>query len=335
VFKNLIVYRIAPEWSATLAQAEEGLDKARFTECGATQPQSSGWVEPRGHANGPLVETVDGQWLLALMVEQKMLPGSVVKRRVQEMAQHIEASTGRKPGRKESKDLAEQATLELLPQAFTKQGKVKVWVDPDVHLLMIDAGSAKRAEDVVTQLVKAWPGFAVQPLQTNLSPAVAMSAWLAEGTAPGAFGIARECELKSPDEMKSVVRYARHVLDTDDVRQHLTLGKVPTRLALTWDGRVSFVLTDTLQIKKIAFDDVVFESHKGSQNHQDEAFDADAAIATGELCKLIPDLIEALDGEMEPGAAPVAPAVPVATSVPAAKAPALATADDAQRPPWE
>lgn len=337
MFKNLIVYRVGPEWSPEFNTAEEALNKARFTECGATQPQSSGWVEPRGHDHGPLIEIVGGQWLLALMVESKMLPTSVVKRRVQEKAQHIEASTGRKPGRRESKDLTEQATLELLPQAFTKQGRVKVWIDPKVRLLMIDAGSAKRAEEVVTQLVKAWPGFAVLPLQTNLSPAVAMSAWLSEGTAPGAFGIDRECELKSPDEMKSVVRYARHGLDTDDVRQHITLGKVPTRLALSWDGRVSFVLTETLQIKKIAFDDVVFESHKGSANHQDEAFDADAAIATGELCKLIPDLIAALDGEMEPGPAPVTATTPAASPAPrAAIAPAMAAAGGEQEsPPWE
>jgi recombination associated protein RdgC len=326
VFKNLIVYRIGPDWLPDFATSEQALHASRFTECGATQPQSAGWVEPRGQANGPLMEAVGGQWLLAMMVEAKMLPTSVVKRRVQELAQHIEATTGRKPGRRESKDLAEQATHELLPQAFTKQGKLKVWIDPQARLLMIDAGSVKRAEEVVTQLVKAWPAFAVLPLQTNLSPAVAMSAWLSEGTAPGAFGIDRECELKMPDEMKSVVRYARHVLDTDDVRQHIALGKVPTRLALTWDGRVSFVLTETLQIKKIAFDDVVFESHKGSANHQDDAFDADAAIATGELCKLIPDLIEALDGEMEPGAAP-------APTPPAPRLEAALTTDS-DAPPW-
>ena len=112
---------------------------------------------------------------------------------------------------------------------------------------------------------------------------------------------------------------------------------MPTRLALSWDGRVSFVLTETLQIKKIAFDDVVFESHKGSANHQDEAFDADAAIATGELCKLIPDLIEALEGEMEPGAVPVTAAAPAASPAPrAAIAPAMAAAGSEQEsPPWE
>ena len=34
VFKNVIVYRIEPAWSQTLAEAEEGLGKQRFVPCG-------------------------------------------------------------------------------------------------------------------------------------------------------------------------------------------------------------------------------------------------------------------------------------------------------------
>ena len=112
------------------------------------------------------------------------------------------------------------------------------------------------------------------------------------------FSVDRECELKSPDETKSAVRYARHALDIDEVRQHIANGKVPTQLALTWQGRVSLLLTEAMQVKKIAFLEGVFE---GGKPAKEEAFDADAAIATGELGKLIPDLIEALGGEHQPG----------------------------------
>jgi recombination associated protein RdgC len=82
------------------------------------------------------------------------------------------------------------------------------------------------------------------------------------------------------------------------VRQHIADGKVPTQLALTWQGRVSLLLTDAMQVKKIAFLEGVFE---GGKPTRDEAFDADAAIATGELGKLVPDLIEALGGEQQLG----------------------------------
>ena len=125
-----------------------------------------------------------------------------------------------------------------------------------------------------------------------------MSDWLVSGDPPAAFSVDRECELKSSDEMKSVVRYARHPLDIEEVRQHIAAGKQPTRLALTWQGRVSFLMTEHMQIKKLDFLDVVFE---GSQATKEESFDTDAAIVTGEMRKLIPDLIEALGGEQVVG----------------------------------
>ena len=118
-----------------------------------------------------------------------------------------------------------------------------------------------------------------------------------------AFSVDRECELRSADTLKSVVRYARHALDIDEVRQHIDAGKLPTRLALTWRGRVSLVLTEATQLRKIAFLDGVFD---GPPRAADEAFDADAAIATGELGQLIPELIDALGGEREDAALPLA-----------------------------
>lgn len=296
MFKNMVVYRIGAEWQASLTVIESSLQKMRFAPCGLTQKQSVGWVEPRGLKHSPLVESIGGQYLLKMLVEQRVLPGAVVKRRTDEMARKIEEETGRKPGKKQSKELKEQAELELLPMAFTKQSSVNVWIDPAHHLLMLDTSSSSRAEDVITSLVKCLDGFAVSLLQTKESASVAMKEWLASGEPPAGFTIDRECELKSMDEMKSVVRYARHLLDTDEVKAHIVSGKLPTRLAMTWDARVSFVLTESMQIKKLAFLDVVFEGHKPGK---DEAFDADAAIATTEMSKLIPDLIDALGGELQ------------------------------------
>jgi recombination associated protein RdgC len=132
-----------------------------------------------------------------------------------------------------------------------------------------------------------------------------MSDWLLSGEPAAGFTVDRECELKSDDEMKSVVRYARHRLDIDEVRAHIQSGKRPTRLALTWAERVSFVLTEGLQLKRLDFLDGVYEDRPSVG--ADEAFDADVAIATAELRRLIPDLIEALGGEQEPGATAAAP----------------------------
>ncbi len=294
-----MIYRLAAGWPTELAVLDEILGKAQFVECGASQEKSVGWVEPRGHAHGPMVEVIGGQWLLKLMVEVKVVPGSVVKRKVQDQLDHIEATTGRKPGKKEKREISEDARLALLPMAFSKQSSVQVWVDPAAGLLLTDAGSQAKADEVMTWLIKAVDGLVVQLVNTQTSPASAMSGWLSTKEPPQSFSVDRECELKAADESRAVVRYTRHALDTDEVSQHIAMGKVPTRLALTWSDRVSFVLTEALQLKKIAFLESVFEGAAASPaDGKDDNFDADVAIATGELRKLIPDLLEALGGEM-------------------------------------
>lgn len=307
MLKNMTVYRIAPGWVPDLAALEDGLGRQRFTPCSPTQALALGWVEPRGEAHAPLAEVVGGQWLMKLQSEKKLLPASVVKRRAEERALEIERQTGRKPGKRETRQLKDEALLELLPLAFTKQAAVWVWIDPDARLLVVDTGSQARADEVVSCLVKAADGLAVMLLQSSVSAGSAMAGWLGSGEAPAGFSIDRDCELKSADDMKSVVRYARHPLDTDDVRQHIEAGKRPTRLAMTWNGRVSFVLSEGLQLKKIEFLDGVFEG----RTDDDAGFDADAAIATGELRQLIPDLVDALGGELDPLAAGSPPAGPV------------------------
>lgn len=295
MFKNAIMYRIAPDWSSTAEEVEARLQDNHFVECGASQEKSLGWLEPRGEANGPLLEVVAGQWILKLMTETRALPASVVNRKAQERVAQIEASTGRKPGKKETRDLKDDIRLELLPMAFTKQSSTLVWIDREAQLLVMDAGSQARADELVTLLVQNLPGLALSLINTRVSPSAAMADWLVTQEAPQGFSVDRECELKAADESKAVVRYARHRLDTEEVKQHIEGGKMPTRLALTWNDRVSFVLTEGFQLKKMAFLDVVFE---GASSGKDDGFDADVAISTGELQKVLPDLLLALGGEM-------------------------------------
>ena len=312
MFKNLIVYRIAPGWQLGLDQVEAALAKTPFLPCGATQEKSWGWVPPRGEAHGPLAESVGGQWILRFMAESKVLPGSVLARKVQEKAAQIEATTGRKPGKKETRELKDEAKLDLLPMAFTKLGSTWVWIDPAARWLVLDTPGQARADEIVSLLVEALPGLSLALLNTQTSAAAAMAHWLATQEAPPGFTIDRECELKSADESKAVVRYARHPLDIEEVQAHIAAGKLPTKLAMSWDDRVSFLLTEGLQIKKLAFLDAVMDG----QSSDDGGFDADVAITTGELVRFLPDLVEALGGEAEgpgAGATPTASAAPVRT----------------------
>lgn len=303
MFKSACYFRIDEGFELPpLDVLEDALQKKRFVPCGATQPESSGWVPPRGAKSQLLAELVDGQLVLKLGTERRAVPGSAIKQAVEEKVERYKAETGneRVPA-KVKKDFKEEVLLDLMPRAFTKRSHVLLWLDVGNRLLVVDAGSLSGADRIVSALVEVLgelPGHALslKPIQTQSSPAASMSHWLSTHEAPWRFTIDRDCELKTPDEQKSAVRYSRHTLEIDEVVQHIQQGKVPTQLAMTWNERVSFVLSDAGTVRKVKLLDVVLEA-KDDAGKNEESFDTDVAILTGELSVLIPDLLEALGGE--------------------------------------
>ena len=296
MFKNLFLYRVGPEWPQTAGQFAEALATEPFAECGATQQKSTGWVPPR-EEHGALVESVAGHWIARMLIETKSVPASEVKKRADAAADEIERTQGRKPGKKEMRDLKDDALIALLPQAFPRQKAITLWLDPATRILALDAASQGAADEVITSLVRvAGKGFAVGLLNTVTSPQAAMAAWLAddEGEAlHDAFDIGRECELKGSGDEPAVVKFGRHPIETDEVRQHIAEGKLPTKVAIGWAGRVGFTLTQALQLKKITLADGVLEG----RDKDEDRFDADVALTTGELAPLIAELIDALGGQ--------------------------------------
>ncbi len=306
MFKTASFFRIATDFVMPPLDAfEEALQATRFVPCGATQAESNGWVAPRGNKSIAMVESIGGQIILKLCTERRPLPASAVKAAVDEMIDKYKQETGQeRVGSKIKKEFKEQAIFELLPRAFTKRSTTLLWLDPVHHFLVVDTGSLSGADKIVTFLIEALseipgslPGLGVKPVLTTLSATASMSHWLASREAPVGFTVDRDCELKMPDDQKSTVRYSRHTLEIDEVAQHIAGGKVPTQLALTWNDRISFVLTETAQVKKLKLLDVVLDGvQEGGKD--DDGFDTDAAILTGELTAMLPDLIEALGGEI-------------------------------------
>jgi recombination associated protein RdgC len=296
-FRNLRLYRLPTDWSMDAERLDALLAAHPLARCGGYDMTSSGWVYPR--VEGSFVHAVHRQWLLALGVEQKLLPASVVRQTAQERAAKIESEHGRKVGRKELRELRERVTEELLPKAFTRRRTTWGWIDPINGWLAIDAGSDARADEFIEALVAVLDGEALRPLQTQMSPGAAMTGWLADGDGPGGFSIDSDLELKSVSG-EAKVRYVRHALEGKDIQEHIGAGKTATRLGLTWNDKVSFVLTDKLQIKRLGFLDILKEQAEREAQDADEQFDIDFTFMAGELAQLFRDLVAALGGELRP-----------------------------------
>ena len=66
---------------------------------------------------------------------------------------------------------------------------------------------------------------------------------------------------------------------------------------MTWADRISFVLTEGLDVKRVSPLDVLKEGNEGVAANDDEKFDSDMMLMTGELAKMMAELVEALGGE--------------------------------------
>ena len=127
-FNNAQIYKLPTAWNIDRAALEEQLGRKPFVRCPSNQPQSSGWLSPRG--DGALVYAQNRQWLIALCTEQRLLPSSVVNDEVKERAEAIEAQQGYAPGRKQLRELKERVTEELLAKAFTRRRTTSLLTTP-------------------------------------------------------------------------------------------------------------------------------------------------------------------------------------------------------------
>ena len=197
------------------------------------------------------------------------------------------------------RDLVERVTEELLPKAFSQRRTTWGWLDPVHGWLAVDAGSDARADEFIETLLATLGDVALRPLQTQVSPLSAMTGWLAANDPPVGFTLDSDLELRSASAAQAAIRYVHHDIGGPEVAAHIAAGKLVTRLGMTWNDKVSFVLTDKLHLKRLAFLDVLKEQAEQSAEGADELFDADFALMAGELAQLFDDLLLALGGEQK------------------------------------
>jgi recombination associated protein RdgC len=297
LFKNLVIYRLPSDWNVSAAELEDALTRRPLQPCGPLDMESRGWV-PASPANR-IVHTTNGQHLVALGIYQKILPGAVIKEETKERAKALEQEQGFAVGRKQLRDLKDKVTAELRAKAFVRKKILRAWIDPANGWLVVEAAGASSAEKLVETLRDCLGSLAVQLLDTQHSPQQGMAAWISQGEAPLRLTLDTDLELQAADESKSTVRYARHSLEGKDILTHISTGKSVTKLGLTWNDRVTFVLTNKLEVKRVKF--LSIESKDAGESEsglsESEQFDADFTLMSGELAQVLADLTAALGGE--------------------------------------
>jgi len=282
----------------TNAQLETELEKFKFKACGSQDISKLGWIPPMGKLGSMYTHTTGKQILLCLKKEEKLLPTGVIKDQLNERIEEIEDKQGRSLKKKEKEALKEDIIMQLLPRAFSKTLKTYAWIDTESDLLYIDEASTRKAEELISLLRKTLGTLPVVPIQLKNQADVIMTDWLSEGNIPVNFALEDEAELRSSLEGGGIIQCKQQDLLCDEIKQHLSADKFVTKLALNWSERISFIIGEEFTLRRIKFSDVVQDENDNIDKDDFAArFDADFILMTGEIKRLIPDVLTAFGGE--------------------------------------
>lgn len=277
--KNATIYGISPKAQFPIEQ----LQAARFTPVGSSELQSVGFSPVH---EGELAYRQGKHTLLRFTVEKKHIPGSALAVMVEDKAAALEKEQGFPPGKKARKELKERALDELLPRALSTRRTTQVWIDQDQHRIVVDSTSPSVCDEIVKALIKLYPATEFQDVSWPRTKVV--TAWVGDEP-PAGFTIDDAALLQYPGEKGKRVKFDRANLDSRDVQTHLEHGAHVDSVAMTFESRLSFIMTDNMCVRRIKPLDIVQEGRDAEKDV--DRFAGDVALMTRELGCLFDALV--------------------------------------------
>ena len=283
--RNLTLFRFPT--TLDVSQLDELLPEMQLKPVGALELSSRGFVSPFGRNEPELSHRIGEALWLTVGGEDKILPSAVVNDLLGKKLAEIEEKEGRKPGGRTRKRIKEDLVHELLPRAFVKPSRTDALIDLEHGFVAVDSSSRKNSEEFVSQIRGALGSFPALPLNAEVAPRNILTGWIAGEPLPEGLALGEECELKDAMEGGAVVKCQHQDLQGDEIAKHLEAGKQVTRLALTLDDHLSFVLGEDLVVRKLKFLDGAVDQLENTEREDLRAeLDARFALLSGEVKRL-------------------------------------------------
>lgn len=276
-----------------LAELETHLALQGFMEPLGLQVKSLGFV-PREDF-GPLVEGFAGGVAFTVRLDQKIIPGSVVKAEVAKRAAGVERLTGRRVGKKEKIDIRFEVIDELAQRALVRTTLLTCYHHTASNTLILPTNK-KLAEEVVHALVMAVGSVKITSIHVNgVSNGLTerLKEWLSDSEDFGRDGVYPTNEVAlEQDGRKVSVKMGDLQSATAALKEALTSGFYVKSLGLAFPQGTEARLTSDFHLKNIL---MYAAADTGEGEDEAPTFAAQASLEVAEVVEVAQILCEMFD----------------------------------------
>ncbi|HEY5776409.1 MAG TPA: recombination-associated protein RdgC [Xanthomonadales bacterium] len=294
MFRNLRFYRVSSPWPESEEKLSEALAANAFSPCGPFAERSAGWEAPAGDENEPLCRRLNGADLIQLRTQSRVLPVAAINEALEDRLVEFRERMKMEPTRGEVRRLKEETRDSLLSKSLVKSERSRACFIHAESLLVIDVGTATKAEWVIDQLRPCFDQLICIPLTFNNLPADLLTG-IFMGDSPLGFSLGRECRMQDMSDSKSVVTWRDFELSDHSIRQHVVEGMKITHLGVGFDEVMTCVIDQDAVISKVKFIEGETVDQWGAEDPKAK-LDADFVLLTGAVRRLVEDLKKLLGG---------------------------------------
>lgn len=302
LIKNMVIYTLPSAPNLAPDDLEERLAHKGNRVLGKLERDAvNSWSKPAGRKSQVFLHDIQGQRLMMMKTQKRMVPPSTVKEMVNDEVAELEEQSGQKVTAKAKRDIKHRIVDELLPNAPIKTSYTPVWWDTVNGRLIIGAASRKVAEgaaDLLRETVGSLPAI---PLATEMSAMRGMTDWLRDPESrPGWMELGDKAVLTATNQDG---RFSGSKLDLggEEIERMLEAGCNVSQLALRMVDQAAFELTYDLAFKGIKIADTAKEAHSDVETDSDfiAQMEVDFIITHDTLTWMIDQVVTELGGEID------------------------------------
>ncbi len=295
LIKAATVYKATiPTDTAILAQH---LQEQAFTPPGLVQLRAFGFV-PVQEDGTELIQSFAGGLAFRVRIDEKIIPASVVDAQVKEACAKVKAETGRKPGKKERKEIKDGVMLHLAAVAMVRTvASITCFYQFDTGYLIVPTTSKKISDICTSLLVQAVGSVKTETIHvSNVKHGLStrLKKWVddqeIEDEPFGNFEPCGQAHLEATDK-RSIAFKMGSLMNAHGLREALDTGYQVKALGLCHTDDVHFTLTADFRFRGFEFD---AKPDTTQQDTSEDFWAAEAALQVAAVGRVVTHLTELL-----------------------------------------